>query len=149
MPCRLARRANCLFVVSSSGFWKSTEPRSSKLGNFALRGSVDFQNPEDETTNKQLARRARRHGTLALDYAVGPLTTGVETQFSGKRFEDAGDTTVLGGYALVNFYGNYALTREWSVFGRWNNVLNKDYELASTYATPKSNIFVGLQYGFR
>jgi len=139
----------CAYNVNKALLTGLTFGGTTKLGNFTMRGSLDFQNPEDQTTNKLLARRAKRHGTLALDYGVGPITAGVETQFSGKRFENAANTVVLGGYGLVNLYGSYALDRDWSVFGRWNNVLNRNYELARNYATPESNLFVGLQYGFR
>ena len=55
----------------------------------------------------------------------------------------------LGGYALLNLYANYTINRDWSAYARWNNVLDKDYRLASGYATPGSNLFVGVRYGFR
>jgi vitamin B12 transporter len=48
---------------------------------------------------------------------------------------------------LLNFTASYAVTRDWSVFGRWNNATNKDYELARNYATIGSNLFIGVRYG--
>jgi vitamin B12 transporter len=33
--------------------------------------------------------------------------------------------------------------------GRWNNITNKDYQLAHYYATAGSNVFVGVNYGFK
>jgi vitamin B12 transporter len=122
---------------------------STRFGPYLLRGSLDLQDPHDEQTGKLLARRARTHGTVALEYASGPLRGGVETQFSGKRYDDAENASQLGGYTLLNLYGSYALNRDWSAFARWNNVLGKDYELAKGYATPGSNVFVGLRYGWR
>ncbi|MES2830520.1 MAG: TonB-dependent receptor [Pseudomonadota bacterium] len=151
-PCPVQVAAypfGCAYNVNKALLTGLTLGAATKLGNFTMRGSLDFQNPEDRTTDKLLVRRAKRHGTLALDYALGPMTAGVETQFSGKRFENAANTVVLAGYGLVNLYGSYALDRDWSVFGRWNNVLDRDYELARNYATPQSDLFVGLQYGFR
>ena len=64
------------------------------------------------------------------------------------RFDDAANETPLPGYALLNLYGSYDLAQDWSLFGRWNNALNKDYELAKNYATAGSNLFVGVRYGF-
>jgi vitamin B12 transporter len=68
--------------------------------------------------------------------------------FSGKRFENTANTVRLGGYGIVNLYGSYNFARNWSVFGRWNNVFDKNYEVARNYATPGSNLFVGVNYGF-
>ena len=122
---------------------------STKLGSFALRGSLDAQNPRDDTSGKLLARRARQHGTVALEYGVGALKSGVEMVVSGKRYDDGDNQVVLGGYSLVNLYASYDLTGKWSLFGRWNNVLNKDYELARYYGTAGSSLFLGVRYGFR
>jgi vitamin B12 transporter len=139
----------CSYNVSEALLTGVTLGASTRMGPFTLRGSLDFQDPRDETTDKQLARRARQHGLVALDYRSGPLLAGVETQFSGKRFDDAANTAVLGGYGLLNLYANYAINRDWSAYARWNNVLDKDYRLTNGYAVPGSNAFVGVRYGFR
>lgn len=119
------------------------------LGNFRLSGTLDFLDPRDETTGNRLARRARKHGTLGLDYGAGPLTTGAEVIFSGDRYDDAANRNQLGGYGLLNLHATYALSKEWSLFGRWNNVFDKDYELARNYNTAGSSFFVGVRYGAR
>jgi len=119
------------------------------VGSFNLGASLDFQNPKDETTGRQLARRAKRHGTLSLDHTAGKLTTGGDIVFSAERFDDANNRNRLGGYGIVNLYANYEVAPNWSLFARWNNVLDKDYELARNYNTAGSNVFVGLRYGIR
>ncbi len=139
----------CAYNVNEALLTGVTLGASTRMGPFTLRGSLDFQNPRDETTDKLLARRARRHGLVALDYRAGPLLAGVETQFSGKRFDDTANTAELGGYALLNLHANYTFNRDWSAYARWNNVLDRDYRLANGYATPGSNVFVGVRYGFR
>ncbi|OGB26837.1 MAG: vitamin B12 receptor [Burkholderiales bacterium RIFCSPLOWO2_02_FULL_57_36] len=121
---------------------------STRLGSFTARGSLDIQEPRDETTEKILTRRARQHGSVALEYNAGAVRSGIETVFSGKRFENTANTVRLGGYGIVNLYGSYDFARNWSVFGRWNNVFDKNYEVARNYATPGSNLFVGVNYGF-
>jgi vitamin B12 transporter len=120
---------------------------STRLGDFTVRGSLDLQNPRDETTDKLLPRRARQHGSLALEYAAGMIKAGAESVFSGKRYDDGGNNNPMGGYGLLNLYASYDFARNWSLFGRWNNVLDKNYELAKNYATAGSNLFVGVRYG--
>ena len=55
----------------------------------------------------------------------------------------------MGGYGLVNLYATYAFARDWSALVRWNNVGDKRYDLARNYATPESNVFAGIRYGFK
>ncbi len=119
---------------------------STKLSEFTIRGALDFQDPRDETTDKSLSRRAKHHANFALEYGVGAIKAGTEIVLSGKRFDDGANKNTLGGYGLLNLYGSVDITHDWSLFGRWNNVGDKQYELARTYATTGSNLFVGLRY---
>ena len=52
----------------------------------------------------------------------------------------------LGGYSLTNLYGAYRFAKDWSVFARVNNLFDREYVLADTYATPGMNAFVGIRY---
>lgn len=122
---------------------------STTRGNFTLRASLDLQDPKDETTSRQLARRAKKHGTLGIDYNAGAVSTGAELIFSGQRYDDIANRNRLGGYGLLNLYASYDFAPNWSLFGRWNNVFDKDYELSRNYNTAGSNVFVGVRYGMR
>ena len=55
----------------------------------------------------------------------------------------------LGGYGLLNAFVKYAVTPEWSVEGRANNLLDKQYETAYGYNTPGANVFFGVRYAPR
>jgi vitamin B12 transporter len=52
----------------------------------------------------------------------------------------------LPGYGYVNLLADYRVSKQWSLFGRWNNVFDKSYELLKGYDTPGSNVFVGVRY---
>jgi vitamin B12 transporter len=120
-----------------------------KLGNFDLRASLDLQDPKDETTGKRLARRSKKHGSIGAEYGVNAYKVGAELVFSGDRFDDTANRNRLGGYGLLNLYADYEFARGWTVFGRWNNATDKNYELARNYATPGSNVFVGVRYAMK
>ncbi|WP_425252515.1 TonB-dependent receptor domain-containing protein [Janthinobacterium sp. NFX145] len=120
-----------------------------KFGAFNVSGNIDLQDPRNESLDKQLALRAKKHANFAVDYTTGRLTAGTEWQLSGKRFADLANTSTLGGYGLLNLYTTYQFARDWSVLARWNNITNKDYELSRFYATPRSNLFVGVRYGMK
>ncbi|MDQ2820089.1 MAG: TonB-dependent receptor [Pseudomonadota bacterium] len=114
-----------------------------------LRGSLDFQDPRDDTTGKTLARRSKRHASFTAEYTQGALTTGAGLQVSGRRFDDAANKNTLGGYGLFNLFAQYQLAADWSLLARWNNVANKKYELARNYGTAGSQVFIGVRYGMR
>jgi vitamin B12 transporter len=122
---------------------------STKLGDFSAHASLDFQDPHDETTHTVLARRAKQHGSVGIDYRKSKYQIGVDGIFSGKRYDDAANATQLGGYAAWNLHASMDIGQDWSVVGRWNNVLNRDYELAYGFATAASNLYLGLRYGFK
>ena len=86
---------------------------------------------------------------MAADYAAGALNIGAELQMSGKRFDKLDNKDVLGGYSLLNLYATYQLAPQWRALVRWDNVINKRYELAKSYATVGSSVFVALQYGMK
>ena len=139
----------CAYNVDRATMSGITLGGNTRLNDLVLRGSIDFQNPEDDTTGKRLARRAKRHASFGAEYSIAQAKLGVETLFSGDRFDDIANKKSLGGYGLMNLYGTYALTKDLSLLARWNNVFNKEYAFAYGYNTPRSNVYVGLNYGFK
>jgi vitamin B12 transporter len=137
----------CAYNIKSATLSGLSLGGTKAFDNVDVRGSLDFDDPSDDSTGLRLARRAQRHASAGLAYTLGPLKAGVEGVFSGARFNDSANATRLGGYGIINLTASYAINADWSVFGRWNNVGNKDYELASGYATAGRNLFVGVRYG--
>src|SRR5712691_4461866 len=109
---------------------------------------LTLQDPVDEETGKLLPRRAREYGSVAAGNAAGRWRFGAEVTASGARFDstDEDPAKKMHGYALLNLTASYALARDWSVRARWNNVFDRNYELAQNFNTPGSNVFVALQY---
>ena len=111
-----------------------------------LTGSLDLQDPRDLDTNKQLARRARRHASLGADTRVQDWKVGAEAQLVGTRWDDAANTVRLGGYSLFNLYASKALAREWTLLARIDNLTNKNYTTAYNYVTPGRTFYLGLKW---
>ncbi|HSQ04868.1 MAG TPA: TonB-dependent receptor [Burkholderiales bacterium] len=118
------------------------------VAGYDIRAQVTSQDPVDESTGKRLPRRAREHGSVSLTKAIGAWRGGTEVVASGARFDSSTEdpATRMHGYALLNLVADYAVNREWRVKARWNNVTNRDYQLAQHFNTPGSNLFVALQY---
>jgi vitamin B12 transporter len=149
-PVQVATHAfGCAYNIDRATLAGVTMAYAQGFGHFTARASVDLQDPQDDTTGKRLARRAKQHGSIGLDYAVDGLTAGIESVLSGERFDDAGNLNRLDGYGLLNVYASQVVGRDWTVFGRWNNLTGKNYELVRNYATAGSNLFVGVRYAMK
>ena len=118
------------------------------FGELQANAQLVVQDPIDRETGKLLPRRAREYGSLALSDAAGPWKLGAEVVASGARFDsmDESPGTKMHGYGLLNLTASYVLSRDWSIRARWNNVFNREYELAQNFNTPGSNVFVAVQY---
>jgi vitamin B12 transporter len=124
---------------------------SQRLGNFDLGANVDFQSPEDNQTGNLLVRRANRHASANASYSWGDWRFGAETIASSIRYNNAANSVVLSGYAIVNATADYKLNKDWTVQARANNIFDKEYVLGKdfggeAYNTPGANLFVNIRY---
>lgn len=155
VPCPLAStpeddyRWGCAYNVNRGVLEGLTLSAQRAFGPFTVSANADFQDPRDETTGKSLQRRARRHANVTVEYTNGPLAGGVEWHLSSSRFDDAANRNRLAGYGTVNLFATYQLARDWSVLVRWNNIADRNYELARYYQTAGSTAFAGVRYGFK
>lgn len=125
------------------------------LGEFTLRGSVTFQDPEAErtdpvtgiTTVSDLARRARQHATLGASWQRGPWRLGADAIAQGERADTNGAR--MAGYAFLDLWGSYRIDRHWQLFGRLGNVADREYETAAGYRAAPRALFVGVRYDGR
>jgi vitamin B12 transporter len=147
-PCP-SRTGSCAYNVNRALLEGLTMSAETHVYGLDLRASADFQDPRDETTGKQLARRSRRHASLAAGYAIGRIELGAELQASGSRFDDAANANRLGGYGLLNLYTTWRVAPDWSLLLRLDNALDKRYDLARNYGTAGRSWFAALRYGIR
>ena len=149
-PCpNPALGSSCMDNVSDALLKGVSLGAATKVADFRLYGSLDWQDPRDKKSDMLIERRSRYHGTVGASHVYGLFKSGVDIVFSGYRYDAANQTKRLGGYALLNLHASYDLNNDWQLFGRWNNVLDKKYELAQTYQTAGSNVFAGVRYGFK
>jgi len=139
-----------------------------RIDNFIFKGSFDQQNPINQVTGDVLAKRAQQFGNINIEYSANRITAGFGGTFSAKRSDPVGTTYyyvapssgsyssttgstngTMGGYSIFNTYASYSLTKDWTLFGRWNNIFNKNYQLSYGYNTPGSNVFIGLRYAMK
>jgi len=147
-PCP-GRSGSCAYNVNRAMLQGLSLAAETRLAGVHLRGSLDWQDPKDETTGKQLARRSKKHASFQVDTTRGKFETGAELQLSGQRFDDAANRNRLGGYGLLNLYTTWQFTPDVSLLLRVDNVTDKHYEIARYYGTGGRTWFAGLRYGIR
>ena len=145
-PGNSGRYPGCYANVGKARYEGLTLAGAYRLGSVNLRGSLDLQNPRNLDTGKQLGRRAKQHAVLGADTRLAGWTLGAEAQASGRRYDTNANTTELGGYTLLNLYASTRLARDYQVVVRLDNLADKDYQLARTYATGGRTFYVGLKW---
>lgn len=149
-PVQLDTHKNgCAYNVNRATLEGISLGARTRMGDLDMSGSLDLQDPRDDTTGKNLQRRAKRHAKFAVEYNAGNMIAGVGLQLSGKRFDDLANRTTLPGYGLVNLFASYRFAPDWSAVLRLNNAADKQYELARYYATAGRQVFAGIRYGVR
>ena len=115
--------------------------------NLQLWGSIDLTNPRNRESGERLQRRAAQHYKLGANYRYQQALFGAEYAWTSKRsdFDNLSyGTTNNGSYHLLNLTAEYPLSSSLTAQLRWNNVFNKQFELANGYNTPGSTVFINL-----
>jgi vitamin B12 transporter len=143
-PC--ADSFGCYVNVGRAELKGVTLAGRTQWGAVALRGSVDWHDPRNADTDKVLPRRAKRLANFGAETQWAGWLLGTEVQAAGERFDNASNTQRLGGYALVNLSVSRSLMPGLTLEARIDNLADKDYQLARTYATAGRNGQVTLRW---
>ncbi|MHB8741576.1 MAG: TonB-dependent vitamin B12 receptor [Sulfuricaulis sp.] len=119
------------------------------LANWRTGLTLSVTDPRDVATGNLLPRRAEKTLRLDADRQFGKTRFGMTWLAQGRRFDDAANTVVVGGYGLLNLRMEYDLSKDWLVRAHLNNALDKKYELVHDYNTPGQSLFVSLNYQMR
>ncbi|MGH6626515.1 MAG: TonB-dependent receptor domain-containing protein [Burkholderiaceae bacterium] len=117
-----------------------------QAGAFSLRAALDLLDARNELNGLKLARRADQQLTAGIDYAVGAWKLGASLLAVSDRFDNTTNTTRLGGFATTDLYADYAVSKDWSVQARLNNLADKQYETAKGFNQPGRAVYVTLRY---
>jgi vitamin B12 transporter len=116
------------------------------LGDLRARASFDLQDPHDRQTGNKLPRRAQRFLNLGADTRVNRWSVGGDLRLSGPRYDNAANTIVLPGYALLGLHAQTRLNADWSLLVRMDNATDARYQLVNTYATAGRSVFLSLKW---
>jgi vitamin B12 transporter len=117
-----------------------------QFGAYDMRASLDMLDPINRETGKTLSLRARKTLTLGLDRRLTSGQLGVELQAVGERFDNAANTIVLPGYALLNLNASTPIVKDWHLVLRIDNASDTQYQQVGQYATPGRSFYAGIKW---
>ena len=144
-PCSVKGYLSCANNVNRAVL-EGVSPAWAAAGTAPARADLDWQNPHDADTGKRLARRASQLAKFSVNQGLGRLGPGRGMAAEQPPLRQCHQHQPLGGYGLVNLTASRALSRDWQVQARWNNVGNKHYEQTKDYGVSGSTLFVNLVY---
>ncbi len=116
-----------------------------QLDNWQLHSGLTLQEPRDADSGAKLLRRSEKRLFINANRPLGRNAhLGVEASYTGPRM-DRGDVK-LDAYTLVNLSGEYRFSRQWSLSGRIENLLDEEYMLANDYNTPGRSAYAKLNF---
>jgi vitamin B12 transporter len=97
-----------------------------------------------------LLRRPLNSGNLSLNANYWRMNWNVSGYFTGQRYDYNFPGQIIDpGYALINLAATYNVARGFSVFGRINNLANKQYEEAYGFPSLGREYRIGVKYTTR
>ena len=117
-----------------------------QLDALTFRAALDLLDARNEATDRKLARRADQQLTAGFDYALGAWKLGASLLAVSDRFDNASNTQPLAGYATVDIHADYAVSKNWSVAARVNNIGDKTYQTAFGFNQAGRSAYLTLRY---
>ena len=144
-PVLPASRA-CYANVARAEYSGVTLSGTYLAGAYNLHASLDLENPKNSDTGRTLARRAVKHGIFGADTRAGAWSVASDVLISSFRQDSDSTNVTLPGYALLNLSATRALSRNWRTVVKLDNLTDKAYQTANTYAMPGRTLYVGLTW---
>ena len=145
-------------IDSDSSTWKyynGGKAKSFGLENFIqydfdknnnIKLAYTYMQAKNQETKVRLSRRpVNKFNLQAKGVLFDRLEILPEISFIGNRIDGSNK---LKAYLLANLAFNYTVNDKLNTFLRFENILNKDYELVYGYQTPKFSWYLGAEYKF-
>lgn len=122
-----------------------------QLANWTLSASAEHVDPRNDTRSSSnwghlLPRRSRDSARAAADVDLGAWRLGASLNASGHRYDNAANTTRLGGFTSVDLRADWRIQGPWSAQLRLNNASDKRYETVYGYNQPGREVYLTLRY---
>jgi len=120
----------------------------------ALKATYTYTETKDDTAGsptygKEWTYRPKNKLAFDANYSfLKKANVNLGFVYVGTRYSNAANTRKLGSYTLVNLAGSYDVTQNLQLFGRIDNLLDREYEEVAGYGTPGIGAYAGVKVSF-
>lgn len=117
-------------------------------GLWSWQTQLELLDAKDASSGKKLLQRADTQLSASLRREVADWKLGAHWLAASERFGDKGNTEVkrLAGYGTLDLSAEHALTQDWRIQFRLNNLNDKAYETVYGYNQPGRSAYVTLRW---
>ncbi len=133
--------------------WEFTA-RCRPMDGLTLRANHTITHAEDVSTGDRLIRRPRNQSGASVDYDFSTKgNVHLDGVFVGRRFDTdftgfPSQRVVLGSYTLINLGTSYQVLPYLRLFGRVENLADKEYQQVFSYGTAGRTVTLGVRASF-
>ncbi len=111
-----------------------------------MAAQISWLRPKDSNHDHWLPRRAQKTLNYSISRQFQRIQLGSRFFTQSSRFDDMENRHRLAGYGLLDIYGEYTLTPQWTMRVSVENLFDKNYETMRFYNMPSRTFFIQWQY---
>ena len=123
---------------------------NTSVENWNIQTNLTLLDPKSQSNNQQkgntLPRRAKQTLRLDVERQLHRYSIGLTLLAEGHRYDDLDNTRRMGGYTTFDFRVVYRFNKSLSLYGRIENIFNKQYETAALFNQSGRQFSATLRY---
>jgi len=116
--------------------------------NILFEATYTIADSEDMSNGNELARRPKHKGSVSLGWHQNKISANLTVNYVGNRWDNSSNTNRLDAYKKGDLAISYDLINNLKVFGRVENISNREYEEAKGYGTTGRSYYAGMKASF-
>lgn len=117
------------------------------VDNFTIGTNFTYIDTKDKQTGLELLRRPKREANLDLNWKfIAKANLNLNINYVGSR-KDTGYITDKA-YTILRLAPSYDITKNFQIFGRVENLFDKEYQGVAGYATLRRSFYGGIKAKF-
>ena len=115
---------------------------------FTSQLSYDWTHAINLNNYNLLQRQSPRAVKLNFNYIADNFSLGSNIRSLSESYDDAENSDLLAAYTVIDTYGDYTISNNFTIGIRLNNLLNKEYQTAKGYPAQERTYLINGTYNF-
>lgn len=117
--------------------------------NLTVGANYTYTDTKDKDTGKKLTRRPENQANLNIAWGfLEKINLNLKATYVGHTWNNSANTQKVKPYAKVDFSSSYDLLKNFKIFARIENLLDRKYQEVCGYATPGRSFYAGFKGEF-